>query len=377
MKTLSLLIIAFFSWLPFSFAQAEKLKALYEQQKYDEVIKYKPGANEDLSAKSFYYIGMAYYMKEDDRNALKYLDQAIAKGPADHDMYFYKGMILFFMKKYEEALPFVDNAIALLPEEPDFYGAKGEILNLLKRTDSAIVYLTKATSYQRCKPRYYLTLADIYQSLDRNVDALVVFKTAAERLPVGETDHQTFSYNTGLMQQLTGDSIAARASFEKHIIQYPDDYRAIAKLIQVYYSLEEYEKAKPLKAALYGAHKKNVLPEGMEKMFCFHQFYWKGKKIMAFEHFDEPGQEPIFVKHNFYVMKDDGTVDYQVRSESSAAVRMTPNGKYVLCLVRNSSFSTFWNYVFTDDYKYPELKKAVLDILNKAVQPSAKTTINN
>ena len=76
-------------------------------------------------------------------------------------------------------------------------------------------------------------------------------------------------------------------------------------------------------------------------------------------------------------MKDDGTVDYQVRSESSVAVRMTPNGKYVLCLVRNSSFSTFWNYVFNDDYKYPELKKAVLDILNKVVQPSGKTTINN
>jgi len=283
----------------------------------------------------------------------------------------------FYSKKNAEALDNINRAILLLPNEPDFYGAKGEVLHALQDDDSAIAYLQKATTYQRCKPRCYLVLGEIYQDQHRDADALAVYKLAAERLPVGETDHQTFSYNTGLLEQLMGDSLAAVSTFERHVIQYPDDYRAIAKLIQVYYSLEEYEKAGMQKKVLYDAWNKKLLPEDMSSMYCFHQFYWDGRKIMAFEHFAEPGNEPIFVKHNFYVMKTDGKVDYQVRSESSSAVRMTPNGKYVLCLVRDNSFSTYWNYVFNDDYKYPELKKAVLDILNKVSKPQAKTVLGH
>ncbi len=48
-----------------------------------------------------------------------------------------------------------------------------------------------------------------------------------------------------------------------------------------------------------------------------------------------------------------------------------PNSKYVLCLVKDESHFTYWQYVFNDNYKYPELKAAVLDILNDKVKPSA------
>ena len=95
---------------------------------------------------------------------------------------------------------------------------------------------------------------------------------------------------------------------------------------------------------------------------------------MVYENFDEP-DEFLFVKHKFYVMNENGKVDFLIRSESSVAVRMTPGNKYVLCLVEGNSYQTYWNYIFNDNYSYPVLKAAVLKILNKEVEPSGKTII--
>src|SRR6185436_4861683 len=83
------------------FAQDEEItrfKNLYETGKYEELIDLSK-QDKALSAKSFYYIGMSYYKKADDNNALKFLDKAIAKGPVDADMCFYKGRVLFFLRK--------------------------------------------------------------------------------------------------------------------------------------------------------------------------------------------------------------------------------------------------------------------------------------
>lgn len=352
-----------------------QLKTLYEQQKFDEIINVKSKTEKDLSAKSLYYIGMAYYKKDDDNNALKHLDLAINKGPADHDMYFYKGIVLYYLRKYNDALPYIDKAIAMLPGIADFYGGKADVFYALNNFDSARIYLEKATKLPECKPRLYVLLSDIYMDQGKPLESISILKTSLSKIPQGDEQYQSASFNLGLLQQLNGDSIGSRETFEKHVALFPADYHAKAKLIQAYYRLGEFEKAKPVKAALYEAQKNKLLPDEMKEMFCFDQFIWNGKRIMVFEHYGEPGDEALFVKHNFYVLDDKGKVDYQVRSESSFAVRMTPNNKYVLCLVRQGSFSTYWDYVFNDEYKYPELKKAVLNILNKNVKPSASTII--
>lgn len=164
------------------------------------------------------------------------------------------------------------------------------------------------------------------------------------------------------MQLLDGDSNSF-ITFEKYCKLFPNDYPAMAKLIQSYYFVGKYEEAKPLRAQLYEAHKRKKLPSTMKEVFCFDQFIWNGKRVMVFERFDEPKND-LIVKHQFVILKDDGEIDYQVRSESSIAVRMTPGNKYVLCLVRGDSYATSWNYIFNDDYKYGELKAAVISILN-------------
>jgi hypothetical protein len=173
------------------------------------------------------------------------------------------------------------------------------------------------------------------------------------------------------MQQLTGKLPEAKESFEKLVSAYPTDFHAMAKLIQLYYSFSEFDKTLSYKKKLYAAHKANKLPEEMKDMFCFDQFIWKGKRVMAFENFDEPDNF-MFVKHHFYVIDDNGNTMYQIDSESSVAIRTNgPKSKYVLCLAKDGAHYTYWQYVFNDDYQYLELKTAVLDILNGNVEPGS------
>ncbi|MDD2983630.1 MAG: tetratricopeptide repeat protein [Crocinitomicaceae bacterium] len=350
---------------------AINFEELYDAKKFDEIIKYKPKKNEELSAKALYYKGMAHYMKSEDKDANQYMDLALKKGPVDFDMFYYKGKLLFFADQFEESLPYFDKAIALLPSETDFYAGKGEAYYALENLDSALVYFQKAAEFPRCKPRTFLLMGEIYQEFNDNERALNVYSTALGMLDEAHKSYQNCSFNVGLMQQLTERNAEAKETFEKHVIIFPTDFHAISKLVQTYYSLTEFEKAILYKQKLYAAHQSKNLPDELKEMFCFDQFIWNGKRVMAFEMFDEPN-EPMFVKHHFYVLDENGKTEYRIDSESSYAIRMNgPESKYVLCLVKGQAHFTYWQFVFDDNYKYTDLKKHVLDILNEKVKPGA------
>lgn len=219
-----------------------------------------------MTAKALYYKAMSYYMKSEDKDAMKYFDLAIEKGPVDYDMFYYKGMLLFYANKFNESLPYFDKAIALLPNEPDFYSGKGEAYYSLDNKDSAIVYFEKASKLPKCKTRTFLLMGEIYQDQNKIDNALLSYQTAIVQLTPNDKSHQICSFNLGLMQQLTGKFTEAKETLEKHISAYPIDFHAMAKLIQVYYSLSEFDKALPYKQTLYAAHKAKQLQEEMKKI---------------------------------------------------------------------------------------------------------------
>ena len=372
MKKYLLFIVLLF--ITYSYGQADvgtNFKLLFEQEKYDEIINYKPKDNQQLTANDLFYKGKAFYMMSEDEQANQYFDLAIAKGPVFGSMYFHKGMILLYANKFNESLPLFEKAIALSPTESDFYAGKAEAFSALKKTDSAQVYFEKATQHPSCKPRAFVMLGQIYQGQNKNEQASASYKQALSQLSENDEMFQNTSFNLGLTQQLTGKINEAKNTFEKHITLYLTDYQAVAKMIQIYYALEQFEKAAPLKKTLYAAHQNKQLNSDMEKQFCFDQFMWKGQRVMAFEKFAEP-DEFLFAKHYFYVMTDNNEIDYQIDSETTAAIRMSKSkNKYVLCLVKDQAHHTYWQYVFNDDYQYPALKVAVLNILNENVKPAA------
>ena len=350
----------------------DTFRRLYHDEKYDVIINYEKSDYEILSAKAIYYRAMSHYMKSEDALALELFDLAIELGPVDHDMFYYKGMTHYYLDENDPALTFIDKAISLLPDEPAFYASKGDVYYKLEEIDSARVYFEKATVLPSHDTRVLLSLGEIYQYQNQIEKALGAYQAAMDELSIADDLHQNCSYNLSLMQYLVGDFEKAKFGLQQHVKLYADDYHAVAKLIQAHYALAEYDESQQYRDLLYDAYESNVLPDQMKDMFCFDQFMWDDRLIMVFENFDE-SEESLIEKHQFFILDEDGKTDYKIASESSFATRLDKaNKKYVLGLTKDGVHSTFWDYRFNDDLNYPELKEAVLDILNQKVKPRSK-----
>jgi tetratricopeptide (TPR) repeat protein len=369
MKIIFAILLTFLTF--YSHCQTDiHIEQLYKENKYDEIIKYKTKKGEELSSKTLYRIGKAYYMKSDDNNALKYFDMAIEKGPVDHDMFYYKGMVLYYMDKYNESLPYFDKAIELLPNETDFYAGKGHAYYAMNNYDSAIVYFEKAYKFPKCKSRVFQSMGIIYQQQNRINEALEAFNSAISLLSQNDEDYRICSYNVGLMQQLLGLNVDSKETFEKHLSIFSADYLAMSKLIQAYYALSDYDKVLPLKEKLYQAFRTNKLPKEMKDGFCFDQFTWKDKTVMAFENFYESTTE-MYIKHDFLILNGNN-IEYKVCTKSSPSIRSYDSkNKYLLSLEKDNAHYSFWQFMFDDNYKYPELKSAVIDVLEERVKPGS------
>jgi tetratricopeptide (TPR) repeat protein len=345
-------------------------KKLYNEKKYKEIIDFKVEKPDEIPAKALYYKAMAFYMTEQDDNALKYFDLAIEKGPVDYDMYYYKGKVLYYKGKYTESLPYFDKAIELLPKEPDFYAGKGYVYVELNQTDSAIHYFELASKLPKCDPSIFMKLGVLYQDVKKIEASLSAFKSALALITPSDVDYQLCLYNIGLSHQLLGNAELSKTAFEELHKQNPEDYKAIAKLIQAYYSLGEFDKTKPLKELLYNAYKSKKLPENMSDMYCFDQFKWNDKLVMVFELFNEFDSDVIYIKHKVYIMDSKNEIESVIQSESSVAVRQT-KGKYIFAHIINNNRYVYWSYKFDDDYNYNEFKEQILNILNNKIEPDA------
>lgn len=52
---------------------ADELKILTENKEYDKIIEH-ASKSKGYSAKSLYYIGFAYFMKENDNDCIRFMD---------------------------------------------------------------------------------------------------------------------------------------------------------------------------------------------------------------------------------------------------------------------------------------------------------------
>ena len=65
-------ILLIFSSLAYAQDQiAQALKNLLDNERYDDIIEHS-SRSENYTANSLYYIGLAYYMTEDDTNCLRF-----------------------------------------------------------------------------------------------------------------------------------------------------------------------------------------------------------------------------------------------------------------------------------------------------------------
>ncbi|MFT3934006.1 MAG: tetratricopeptide repeat protein [Chitinophagaceae bacterium] len=341
-----------------------ELKALLDKKQYDDVIKnYAPKSNE-LSAKSLYYVGLAYYMKEDDNNCIKFMNLSIDKDVKDPAPFYIKALTLNYMKKYNEAVEGFQSAIALKGDDAVFYSGLGDSYYNLEKLDLALDAYKKATEQKDCPDRPYSFIAQIYSDQKNNDKALEAFYVAKSKISKESDSYINALFNIGLLESLKGDYEKAEPAFVELLQLDPNDYHSYSKLIQIYYHKSQYDKAKPYKDKIYEAHKKGLLKENMKDMFCFDQFKWNDYSIQVFERYENENKGNIYNKHIFYVADNAGKVVLRVQTEFSPISIELGGPKYLLCANKGS---THYNpgIGFNDDFKYDNLKAEAIKLFEK------------
>lgn len=350
-----------------------ELQVLSDNKQYDKIIKQHASKSKDYSAKSLYYIGLAYYMKEDDNNCIKFMDLSIEKDSKDPAPFYIKASTLNYMQKYEEAIIVFKTAVDIKSDDAEIYSGLGDSYYHLNKLDLALEAYTKATEQSYCPDRPYSYIAQIYSDQKNNDKALEAFYVAKSKIDKSSDSYINTLFNIGLLESLKGNYDKAEPSFVELLQLDPQDYHTYAKLIQIYYHRKEYDKAKPYKAKLYEAHKKSLLKDNLIDMFCFDQFKWQDKLIQVYERYEE-GSKEIYRKHIFYVLNQDNDIEYKIQSEYSPISLEQGGSKYLLCRKKDDTHSTY-NIGFNDDFNYDDLKKHVIDILEEKIKPTATSKI--
>ncbi len=351
---------------------SSELKRLADNKQFDKIIEQYAGSPKNYSAKSLYMIGLAYYMKEDDNNCIKFMNLSIDKDSKDPKAYYIKAATLNYMKQFENAAKTFQSAIALKPDEAEYYSGLGDSYYNLEKFELALEIYKKATEKKDCPDRPYSMIAQIYSDQKNNEKALESFYVVKSKIDKKSDSYINALFNIGLLESLKGTYEKAEPAFVELLQLDPSDYHSYAKLIQIYYRRKEYDKVKPLKEKLYEAHKKGQLKENMKDMFCFDQFKWNDKLIQAFERFEDSSKE-IYNKHLFYVVNQEGKIEFRIQTEYSPISVEQGGAKYLLCMTKGTSHSTF-GVGFNDNFKYDDLKKYVIEILEGKIKPGATST---
>jgi tetratricopeptide (TPR) repeat protein len=375
-KSVSLLILLLCQISVFSQDSLSlELKKLADSKQFDKIIQQYAGNPKEYSAKSLYWIGLAYYMKEDDNNCVKFMNLSLEKDAKDPNVLFIKAATLNYMGQFEEAAKSFGLAVALRPDDPVYYSGLGDAYYNLKKMDLAINAYQTATEKADCPDRPYSMIAQIYTDKKDSEKALQAFYIAKSKIDKRNNSYGNALYNIGLLELGKEDYTKAEVAFMELLELDASDFHTCAKLIQVYYGQKEYNKAKPYKEKLYAAHKKDQLKDNLKDMFCFDQFAWKGKQIRAFERFEE-GSKKIYNKHIFYVLDQAEKIEFRIQTEYSPILAEMGGGKYILCMSKGNSHATY-GITISDDFNYNDLKKHVIEILEDKIKPVAASNFGN
>ncbi len=342
----------------------DELKTLSDNKQYDKIIEQHASESNDYSAKSLYYIGLAYYMIEDDNNCIKFMDLSINKDSKDPAPHYIKASTLNYMEKYNEAIKCFQTAINVKSDDAEFYSGLGDSYYQLEKFDLALENYKKATEQNKCHDRPYLMIAQIFSDLKQNDKALEAFYTAKLKISHQSNSYINALFNIGLLESLKGNYDKAEPVFVELLQLDPTDFHSYAKLIQIYYYRKEYEKANPYKDKLYEAHKNGLLKENLKDMFCFDQFKWNGYLIQVFERYENENKGDIYNKHIFYVIDNSDKIVLRVQTEFSPISIELGGPKYLLCANKGG---THYNpgIGFNDDLKFDNLKAEAMKLFER------------
>mgnify|MGYP002013977087 FL=1 len=348
-----------------------ELEKAYGEEKYDLIISEHSDKVKEYPAKAIYYVAMAYYMKANDNKVLELMDLSIQKDKTDPDTYFIKGMTFNYMGQFEKAKESFNKAIELDSTNSNYFSGLGDSYFSQKNYKEALAAYTSATEKNEPIDRPFTMIPQIYAELNQPEKALEAFYKSKQNISKESDSYINALYNIGLYELLNKNYDKSEIAYKELIELAPTDYGSCAKLIQVYYGKKEYEKAIPLKDKLYQAYEQGKLTDNLKSMFCFDQFDWNNKLVLAYERFAVKKGE-LYYKHVFYITNKKGETEFTIQTENSPISVELGGPKYVLGMDKNGTHSTF-NYGFEEGFNYEDLKKTVILVLDEKIEAGASS----
>lgn len=320
-------ILVFIILYSISFAQT--LTRLFEQQKFDELISYQ-NKTETLSGEDLYYVGYAFFRKENDVKAIEFYDLALKKGFNNAAVYFQKGFSNLYLNNLEEALKNYDIAISKAPKAEYFiekgriYKMKGNLSEEIKNYEEG---LQKSTV-----DKYYPQLVEItgnfYYAQSKEYDkAVTIYKNGLAKLP-------------------------------EHYILYE-------KLIKSLNAQGKYQEANQYFEKVKRIYSQNKLPEDYMKFknMPIDEFEWNGQWLNVFKSFVEPENVTDALYTIYLADKNGEIIERKFNIEKTFQLNKN-DAKYLVCEELKNGHQTYSIGWKNDQINLVDIRNAIISILN-------------
>lgn len=342
----------------------DTIKGLFDGKQYDEIISNHSANVENYAAKTVYYIGLAYFRKQDYTRFLNLMDLAIKKDGTDPAPFFQKGAYYTFKGQPNHGIRLIKKANKINPNKSSYLRGLGDSYLMKGKLDKALKYYKSATEKEGASDYSYLKIPEIFALKTDFKNALKSLYTAKENI---SKNSKVYYANTlreiAKYEMLNKEYSKAEIALKELINLVPEDFKSISKIIQIYYHQKEYHKADFFKKKLYKNYSQDALNVDRKKWFCFDKFKWNGKRVHAMEYFSVIENKPNY-KHIFYVLTDKGMAEISIQTEILSNAVKSGNPKYVLVMEKDD-VQTILPYKFEEFFNYDELKKTVIQVLNE------------
>jgi len=185
----------------------EKIEALFDEEKYEEV--------------------------------LSYVDEILKKNPKDEDALHFKTAALWELDRYEEAHDFADKTLEINPENEEVLYIKAKALSKEENYNEALDYLDKVLEINPLNDKAWSYKGRVFDKQEMYEEAISYYEKSLE---INPNNHVTFNRMGNTLTDL-GNIDEAMIFYDKALKIKPDYLSALYNKGNAFFDLERYEEA--------------------------------------------------------------------------------------------------------------------------------------
>jgi len=344
---------------------SQSVSDLYKNKNFTELSKYL-NHTDSLSAEDVFFIGESYSENKEFKIAIELFNKAQEKGYNDPLLIENRAYSYEALDDYKNALKDFIYLSKKFPKEQLYASMIGDQYFYLKDFDSAIEYYQIAISLEGKKWYPYLNLPKSILMNGDTSEALNLYKEHEKLIANDSWEYAAILSEIGWLEKVYNhDYKKALKAYEK-AAKFGDYQRSKIQLLPFYYYFSEYQKADSLFALLKKGFEKGELYDYIQKSgrVLIDRFEWNNQKIEVVKYFKQAKDSND--KMYFFYLYEKGSQEVERKFATVYTFTDSSNIPYhVLKSKVRGGDSNFEAYSWTNEsISYPEVKRAVLEILN-------------